>query len=73
MLKESHRNGSSRVMIGSIVKDKHEHCPTTKGLNSVLQRADLNIRTGILDDSTAAKQAAQRGVREKQAEIRAVV
>jgi len=71
-LKELHQNPSSGAPICRVVSKEHEHGRTTEGMNWPAPGQEPVVRTTILD-TTAAKSAAQRWAREKEAKIRAGV
>jgi hypothetical protein len=68
-LKDLHRNASSRAPICRVVRKESEHGRTTEGMNLPAPGEDPAVRTTILDDTSAAKSAAQRLSREKDATI----
>jgi len=68
-LKELHKNPSSGAPIGRAVRKEHEHGRTTDGMNWPAPGEEPAVRTTILDDTTAAKSAAQRWAREKEAKV----
>jgi len=72
-LKELHKNPSSGAPICRAVRKENEHGRTTKGINWLALGEEPVVRTTILDDTTAAKSAAQRWAREKEAKIGAGV
>jgi len=72
-LKELHSNPSCGVPICRVVRKEHEHGRTTKGMNWPAPGEEPAIRTTILDDTAAAKCAAQCWAREKEAKIGAGV
>jgi len=72
-LKELHKNPSSGAPICRAVWKEHEHSRTTEGMNSPAAGEEPAVRTTILDDTAAAKSAAQGWEREKEAKIRAGV
>jgi len=55
------------------VKKELEHGRTTEGMSWPAPGEESVVRTVILDDSTAAKRAAQRWAREKEAKVGAGV
>jgi len=69
MLKDLHKNPSSAAPICRVVRKKHEHGRTTKGMNWPTPGQEPVVRTTILGDTTAAKIAAQCWAIEKQTNI----
>jgi hypothetical protein len=72
-LKELHSNPSSGAPICRVGRTEHEHGQTTEGMNWPAPGEEPAVRTTILDDTAAAKSAAQRWTRENEAKIRAGV
>jgi len=72
-LKARPKNPSSGAPIRRVVKKAHEHGRTPDGMNWPAPGKEPVVRTTILDDTTAAKSAAQRWAREEEAKIRAGV
>jgi len=72
-LKELHSNPSSGAPIGRVVRKEHEHGRTIEGMSWPAPGAEPAVRTTILDDTAAAKSAAKRSAREKEAKITAGV
>jgi hypothetical protein len=72
-LKELHKNSASRAPICRAVKKEHEHGRTSEGMSWPAPGEVPVVRTTILDDTTAAKSAAQRWAREKEAKVGAGV
>jgi len=72
-LKEQHKNPSSGAPICRAVRKEHEHGRTTEGMNWPAPGEEPVVRTTIPDDTTAAKSAAPRWAREKEAKIGAGV
>jgi len=72
-LKELDSNPSSGAPICRVVRKKHEHGRTTKGMNWPAPGEEPAVRTTILDNTAAGKRAAQRWAREKEATIGAGV
>ena len=72
-LKELHHNPSSGAPICKVIRKEHEHGRTTKGMNWPAPGEESVVRATTLDDTTAAKSAAQCWAREKEAKIRAGV
>jgi len=66
-LKELHQNPASGAPISRAVKQEHEHGRMTEGMTWLAPGKVPVVRTIILDDDTAAKRAAQRWPREKEA------
>jgi len=72
-LKELHSNLSSGAPICRVVRKEHEHDRTTKGMNWPALDKEPAVRTTILDDTTAARRAAQHWARETEAKVGAGV
>jgi ribonuclease HI len=72
-LKELHHNPSSGAPICKVITEEHEHGRTTEGTDWPPPGEESVVRTTILGDSTAAKNAAQRWARENKAKIGAGV
>jgi len=72
-LKELHSNPSSGAPICRVVRTEPEHGRTTEGMNWPAPGEEPAVRTTILDDTAAAKSAAQRWPRAREAKIRAGV
>jgi len=72
-LKELHHNPSSGAPICRVIKEEHEHGRKTEGTDWPPPGEESVVRTTILDDTTAAKNAAQCWAREKEAKIGAGV
>jgi len=72
-LMELHQNPASSAPICREVKNDHEHGRPTEGMNRLATGEESGVRTIILDDNTAAKRAAQRWAREKEAKVGAGV
>jgi len=71
-LKELHQNPSSGAPISRVLRKEHGHGQTTGAMNCPALGEEPVVRTTILD-TTAAKCAAQRWARAKEAKIRAGV
>ena len=72
-LKQLHSNPFSGAPICRVVRKKHEYGRTTEGINWRAPGEEPAVRTTILDDTAAAKSAAQRWAREKEAKMGAGV
>jgi len=72
-LQELHQKPASGAPICRAVKKEHNHGRTTEGMNWPAPGEEPVVRTIILDDDTAAKRAAQRWAREKEAKVGAGV
>jgi hypothetical protein len=72
-LKELHHNPSSGAPICKVIREEHEHGRTTEGTDWPPPGEGSVVRTTILDHTTAAKSAAQRCAREKEAKVGAGV
>jgi hypothetical protein len=72
-LKELHKNHASGAPICRAVRNEEEHGRTTEGMNWPALGKDPVVRNPILDDTTAAKNAAQHWARAKEAPIGAGV
>jgi len=72
-LKVLHSNLSSGAPICRVVRKQHEHGWTTEGINWPTPGGVPEVKTTILDDTPAAKSAAQCWAREKEAKIAAGV
>jgi len=72
-LKELHNNPSSGAPICRLIRNDPEHGRTIEGMNWMAPAGEPVVRTIILDNTTAAKRAAQHWAREKKAKIRAWV
>jgi len=70
-LKELHLNPSSGAPICRVLKEEHEHGPTTEGIMWPAPGEESVVRTIILDDTTAARRTVQRWAREKEPKIAA--
>jgi len=68
-LKELHKNPSSGAPICRAVRREHQPGRTTGGMNCPAPVEETAVRTTILDNATAAKSAAQRWAREKEAKV----
>jgi len=72
-LRELHSNPPSGAPICRVVRKEHEHGRTIEGMSWPAPGEEPAVRTTILDDTAAAKSAAQRWAREKEANIGAEV
>jgi len=72
-MKELHHNPSSGAPICKAIREEHEHGRTTEVTDWPPLGDESGVRTTILDDTTAAKSAAQRWAREKEAKVGAGV
>jgi len=72
-LKELHHNPLSGAPIFKVIREEHERGWTTEGIDLPPLCTESVVRTSILDDTTAAKSAAQRWVRNKAAKVGAGV
>ena len=72
-LPERHKNPSSGAPICRAVRKELEHGRTAQSMNWPTLGEEPVVRTTILDDTTAAKSAAQRWAREKEAKVGAGV
>ena len=72
-LKELQHNPSSGAPICKVFRDAHVHGRTTEGTEWPPPGQESVIRTTILDDTTPAKNPAQRWAREKEPNIGARV
>jgi hypothetical protein len=70
-LKELHHNPSSSAPICKVTREEHEHGRTSEGTDWPPLGEESMVRTTILDDTRAAKSAAQRCARDKEANVRA--
>jgi hypothetical protein len=64
--KELYKNPASGAPICRAVRKEHEHGRTTEGMSWPAPGEQPVVSTTILDDTTAAKSAAQRSAREKE-------
>jgi len=72
-LQEIHHNPSSGAPICKVIRSEHEHGRITEGTDWPPLAEESVVRTTILDDTTAAKCAAQRWARENDAKVGAGV
>jgi len=72
-LKELHQNPSPGAPICRIVKEDHDHGRTTEGMMWPALGEESEVRTIILDDTTAAKRTVQCWERVKDGKIGAGV
>jgi len=72
-LKKLHRNPVSGTPICRVVKKEHEQGHRAEGMNWPAPGEEPAVTTTILDDTTAAKSAAQSWARETEAKIEAGV
>jgi len=72
-LTELHSDPSSRAPICRVVRREHERGQTTEGMNWPVPGKEPAVRMTTLDDTAAAKCAAQRWAREKEAQLGAGV
>jgi len=63
--KEQHKNSSSGAPICRAVRKDHEHGRTTRAMNWPAPGEEPEVRTAILDDTTAAKGRAALGKSER--------
>jgi len=68
-LRKLHQNPSSGTPVCRAVKKEHEHGRTTEGMSWPAPDEESLFKTVILDNATAAKRAAQRWAREKEAKV----
>jgi len=68
-VKELHHNPSSGAPICRVIREEHEHGRRTDGRDWLPPGEESVVWNSILDDSTAAKSAAQRWAREKEAKV----
>jgi len=68
-LRKLHQDPFSGTPVCRAVKEEPEHGRTTEGMNWPAPGEESVVRTVILDDATAAKRAAQRWAREKEAKV----
>jgi hypothetical protein len=66
-LRKLHHNPSYRAPVCRAVKKEHEHGWTTDGMSWPPPGKESVVRTVILDNASAAKRAAQRWERDKEA------
>jgi hypothetical protein len=71
--KKIHNNPYSGAPVCRVVWKHHEHCRTIEAISCSASGGEPAVRTTILDDTAAAKRAAQCWAREKEAKIRAAV
>ena len=72
-LRQLHHNRTSEAPVCRAVKKEHEHGGTTEGMSWPPTGEESVVTTVILDDASAAKRAAQRWAREKEAKVGAGV
>jgi len=72
-LEELHSNPSSGAPICRVVRKEHEHGRTTEGINWPAPGEEPTVRTTILDDTWAGKNAGQCWAREEEAKTGAGV
>jgi len=69
MQRKLHQNPSSGARVCRPVKKEHDHRQRTEGMSWPPPGEESVVRTVLLDDASAAKRAAQRWAREKEAKV----